>query len=381
MRVTPPVAAPRRILLVADCVGGVWQYSLELAAGLAAYGVETVLAVAGPQPTSAQRTEAEAITGLRLQALGTALDWQASDERDLAPLRAQLVELAGKAEVDLVHLNGAALGDLPVAQPVVATQHSCLASWWQAMRPGQQLPPTWRWHRARMAAGLSAAAAVIVPSAAFAEQLREAYGPHIAPDVVHNGRALRPRHGSLRRQAVVLTAGRLWDEAKNVRTLDAAAAGSRWPVLAAGPTRGPNGQEVPLGHVIALGALDGAALEDRMRRAPMFVSLAIYEPFGLAVLEAALAGCALVLSDTATFRELWQGEAVFVPAHDPVAVSDAVNGLIAEPDLRLRLGSRAQSRAGAYSAQACVSGTLAVYRRVLEQAVSPPARQRLRAAG
>ena len=37
-----------------------------------------------------------------------------------------------------------------------------------------------------------------------------------------------------------------------------------------------------------------------------------FEPFGLAVLEAARAGCALVLSDIATFRELWDGAALFV---------------------------------------------------------------------
>jgi glycosyltransferase involved in cell wall biosynthesis len=381
MPVTPPLATPRCILLVADCIGGVWQYSLELAAGLAAHGVETVLAVAGPRPNAAQRAEAEGIPGLRLQLLEADLDWRASDERDLTPLRAQLVGLASEAEVDLIHLNGAALGDLPVAQPVVATQHSCLATWWQATRPGQALPQTWRWHRARMAAGLAAAAAVIVPSAAFADQLRQAYGPRIALDVVHNGRALRPRHVSPRRQAAVLIAGRLWDEAKNVRTLDAAAAGICWPVLAAGPTRGPNGQEVRLEHLVALGTLDGAALEDRLWRAPVFASLAVYEPFGLAVLEAALAGCALVLSDTATFRELWHDAALFVPADDPGAARDAINRLIVERDLRLRLGAGAQSRAGAYSSETCVCATLAVYRRVLEQAISRPVRQRVRAAG
>ena len=50
---SPPPAAPRRILLVADCVGGVWQYSLELAAGLVREGVKVVLAVPGPAPNAA----------------------------------------------------------------------------------------------------------------------------------------------------------------------------------------------------------------------------------------------------------------------------------------------------------------------------------------
>lgn len=377
---SPPPATPRRILLVADCVGGVWQYSLELAAGLARHRIEVVLAVPGPAPTAAQRAEAEAVAGLRLQLLEAKLDWMAGGERELAPLRAQLAMLAAEAGVDLVHLNGAALGDLPVAQPVVATQHSCLTTWWQAMRPGEPLPQPWHWHRARMAAGLEAAAAVVVPSAAFADQVRRAYGAEIALDVVHNGRTLRPRRTAPGRQAMVLSVGRLWDEAKNLRTLDAAAAGIGWPVLAAGPTRGPDGQEALLEHVTALGQLDRAALEDRLRRAAIFASLAAYEPFGLAVLEAALAGCALVLSDIATFREIWQDAALFVPPEDPVAARDAVNRLIAERDLRLDLGARAQRRAGAYSPEASVQGTLAVYRRVLGQAAQSP-EQHLRATG
>jgi glycosyltransferase involved in cell wall biosynthesis len=379
--VTPPPHTPRRILLLADCVGGVWQYSLELAAGLAAHKIEVVLAVAGPQPTPAQRAAAEAIPGLRLQPLAAALDWQAPNARDLSPLRAQLIALAGDAGVDLIHLNGAALGDLPIAQPVVATQHSCLATWWQAMRPGEALPESWRWHRARTAAGLAAAAAVIVPSAAFADRLRRVYGSQIALDVVHNGRTLRAPRVAPRRQMVVLTAGRLWDEGKNLHTLDAAAAGIRWPVLAAGPTRGPDGQEIRLKHVVALGTLDGATLDDRLWRAPVFASLAIYEPFGLAVLEAALSGCALVLSDTATFRELWDDAALFVPPNDPSAARDAVNGLIAEPELRLRLGARARARAGAYTQEACVRGTLAVYQRGLGQTSSTLLAPSLRVAG
>jgi glycosyltransferase involved in cell wall biosynthesis len=379
--VSPPPDTPRRILLVADCVGGVWQYSLELSAGLAAHGVEVVLAVAGPAPPSAQWAEAEAIPGLKLHLLNAKLDWQARSEHELAPLRSQLARLAGDAVVDLVHLNGAALGDLPIAQPVIASQHSCLASWWQAMRPGEELPQSWRWHRVRTAAGLAAAAAVIVPSAAFADQLRRTYDSQLTLDVVHNGRTIRGCHVAARTAKVVLTAGRLWDEAKNLRTLDAAAAGIHWPVLAAGPTRGPDGQKTLLEHVVALGSLDAVTLEDRLRRAPVFASLAIYEPFGLAVLEAALAGCALVLSDIATFRELWHDAALFVPADHPFAAREAANRLIDDRDLRLRLGARAQARAGAYTQEACVSGTLAVYRRVLGQTSSTPLAPPLRAAG
>ena len=54
-------------------------------------------------------------------------------------------------------------------------------------------------------------------------------------------------------EPIVFAAGRWWDEGKNARTLDAAAAQSRWPVVMAGAVSGPNGQNVRLdmrGHSV-----------------------------------------------------------------------------------------------------------------------------------
>ena len=53
-----PGLSPRRVLLTADAVGGVWRYALELAAGFAERGIETVIAVLGPVPNEVQREEA-----------------------------------------------------------------------------------------------------------------------------------------------------------------------------------------------------------------------------------------------------------------------------------------------------------------------------------
>ena len=70
--------SPRRILMTADAVGGVWTYAVGLAAGLAERGVETVLAVLGPQPGTEQRAAAASVPGLVLQSLPLPLDWLAS---------------------------------------------------------------------------------------------------------------------------------------------------------------------------------------------------------------------------------------------------------------------------------------------------------------
>ena len=107
------------------------------------------------------------------------------------------------------------------------------------------------------------------------------------------------------RERAVLTAGRLWDEAKGAALLDAAAAGLDAPVRAAGPVRGPNGAAVVLPHLTLLGTLDPAGMAREYARASVFASMARYEPFGLSVLEAAQAGMRLVLLDTPVFRELW----------------------------------------------------------------------------
>ena len=203
--------------------------------------------------------------------------------------------------------------------------------------------------------GLKAADAVISPTAAHAAALDRVYGP-IDAQVVHNGGGAVP--GRATRERAVLTAGRLWDEGKGVAALDRVAAGLGVPVRAAGPVRGPNGAAAEFHDLALLGLLGTDALADQYAAASVFASLARYEPFGLSVLEAAQAGCALVLSDIPTFRELWDGAAVFVPpGADPApALRHALNA----PSL----GDAARERSRQYGANAMVDGTLAVHRRV-----------------
>ena len=128
----------------------------------------------------------------------------------------------------------------------------------------------------------------------------------------------------------MLTAGRLWDDGKGAALLDRIAPRLSAPIRAAGPTSGP-GTQAHLPHLALLGALDEPALAAAYAAATVFASPAHYEPFGLAVLEAAQAGMALVLSDIPTFRELWDGVATFVPANDEASWLDALEGALDDP--------------------------------------------------
>jgi glycosyltransferase involved in cell wall biosynthesis len=163
----------------------------------------------------------------------------------------------------------------------------------------------------------------------------------------------------------VFTAGRLWDEGKNLASIDRAAARLSIPVLAAGPLQGPNDARVEARHVAALGRLSDADVARYLSARPIFLSAARYEPFGLAVLEAAQTGCALVLSDIPTFRELWDGAAVFVPPDDDRGMAAAIERLAGDANERNRMGEVARSKAADYSVEAMSAGVLSAYRSVL----------------
>ena len=362
MRRAVPRRVTMRLFMTVDSVGGVWTYALDLARGLLAHRVTTTLAVCGPSPPRTESQAAATIPGLTLLDTGLPLDWLAASETEVAKSAASLASLAREANADVVQLNGpslAAFGDFCV--PVVGVCHSCLASWWRDVRGGP-LPEDLRWRTQLLRRGHEACAALVAPSASFAAATRDIYGR--MPAVIHNGRATA-RGQQDARGHFAMTAGRLWDDGKNVAMLDAAAALVDFPVLAAGPLSGPGGAAAVLRHIRPLGRLDSAKLRRWMSRAPVFVSLALYEPFGLAVLEAAQAGCALVLADIDTFRELWDGVAIFVPADVPQAAAAALQRLVEDPTEAALLGKAARLHAARYDLATTAASMHALYARVL----------------
>jgi glycosyltransferase involved in cell wall biosynthesis len=358
-----------RLLLVTDAVGGVWVYSLELARALEPLGIETVLAVMGPSPTPAQLEEA---AGIRLIDTGLPLEWLDSSPGEIRRAGNAIAAIASREGADIVQTSSAALlADADFAQPTVAVQHSCVASWWAAVRGGA-LPREFQWRHELVECGLRRATNIVAPSITFAAETARTYDLTLPVNAVHNGRrAVGSRQ--IPQGEFVFTAGRLWDEGKNVSTLDRAAARLDIPFQAAGPSFGPNGSAINLEHVQALGTLSATRLAGVLAARPVYTSAALYEPFGLSVLEAAQAGCALLLSDIATHREMWGGVAIFVPARDDAAFADAIHDLLADPDERQQLGQLARARASLYTPERMARGMADVYARIAAPALQPEA--------
>jgi glycosyltransferase involved in cell wall biosynthesis len=182
------------------------------------------------------------------------------------------------------------------------------------------------------------------------------------------------RHRPLPKDAVILSAGRLWDDAKNTRQLERIGGRVDWSIAIAGEARHPgdlkasHAAQAMTGGVTWLGLLPPAALAERMATAAIYAAPARYEPFGLAILEAAASGCALVLGDIPSLRENWDGAAIFVAPDDDDELVRALNGLIASPDLRRTFADRALARSRGFA----IERTADRYRRLYRTLVAAP---------
>lgn len=365
------MTGPRKVLMTVDAVGGVWRYAMDLAAGLRLRGTEFVFVGLGPEPTPGQAAEAKR-TG-KLTWLREPLDWMAQEESELGGVAPALREIALREQADCLHLNlpSQAVG-LNLPFPVVSVSHSCVATWFRAVK-GCDCPPGWIWQKRLNQEGFGQSDAMVAPSRSHAAALEECYGeiPHLS--VVYNASAQSRQEGEAK-QPFVLAAGRWWDEGKNGAVLDKAAEHLPWPVRMAGSPRGPNGQALTLAHGLSLGNLSSDAVAAQMTEAAIFCSPSLFEPFGLAALEAAQAGCALVLADIPTYRELWEDTALFADPRSPQSFAEALGRLVTDETLRLQLAETARCRAVRFSVAAQAEAMARVY-----AAVGP--RESKRAAG
>lgn len=332
-----------RILMTADAVGGVWAYTLELSRALRELGIQVDIALMGPSPSPGQREACAKLDNCFVYEKKCRLEWMDEPWDDVDAAGTWLLDLESRLRPDVVHLNGFAHGALPWKAPVLIVGHSCVFSWYKAVK-GYIPYQKYSVYRDAVTHGLRSGKAVTAPSAAMLDALKTHYGPFSAAAPVYNGRDASDWIPRLKKP-LILSAGRLWDEAKNITALSRIARQIPWPVFAAGDTRGPDGEHRRPDGITCLGRLAPEILCQWMGHASLYVLPARYEPFGLSVLEAALAGCALVLGDIPSLRELWNGAAFFVPPEDSSALLEAITVLIDDRSLREELAAKARQRA------------------------------------
>jgi glycosyltransferase involved in cell wall biosynthesis len=130
---------------------------------------------------------------------------------------------------------------------------------------------------------------------------------------------------------------------------------------------------VLLGDGTDAGRVSQSEVASYLARAWIFASPARYEPFGLAALEAGLAGCALVLGDIPSLREVWRDAAVFVSPADDTALAEAIRALERDDALRRELAGRARGRAAELTPERMAQAYVSLYERVERRVTTPQA--------
>ncbi len=341
--------------MTTDAVGGVWQFSLALARGLAEQEGCRVMLVCVGEPTAASLADELPRQGVEVETLPFRLEWMPDSADDVSRSIDEVGRLVESWQADLVHSNQFCFGLLPGSVPRVVVAHSDLLGWlrwhrderWPRESPGgeMEMPSDLRAYRKLVAEGLAGASALVCPSNFMAGSLQEIYGR--PSRVIYNG--LWPQfYRSRPKQRVALVAGRLWDEAKGAATAVEAVRGLPIELRLLGPVAGPSGEATylpPAPNARYLGSRSWADTREAMSSARFYLATSSYEPFGLAALEAALSGCTLIASDTAAYREIWGEAAVYFQPKDVGALRLRLQELLERPDWAQRLGDAARARA------------------------------------
>ena len=353
----------RRILLTTDVVGGVWDFCVVLARELRPHGYVALLALGTPTP--AQRQTA-ADVGAELVSLPLKLEWMQDSEADVRHTREVVRDVVRELRADIVHANQFAAACAEVDLPVILTLHSDVLSWRRALYGTTHVPAEWQPYAGLVREALNRADAVVAVSDFLGREVAQLYATHRSVEVIHNGWPQQPPPRA-RCERITLTAGRIWDAAKNVALAAEAAQGwNPGEVYLAGETTHPDGgrADVPA-PLQALGFLERQQIDGWLRRSAVYLSTARYDPFGLLPLQAALSGCALLLSDIPSYREVWDGAACFFRSNDATDLRRQWRTLLDDPQRLEKLQHDAYRRASThYTAEMMARAYRGLYARV-----------------
>ena len=337
------------VLITADTVGGVWTYTRELTCGLVARGHRVTLVSFGRIPAPGQAFWVHR-NNLDYRPTAFPLEWMEDAQDGIARSIEYLTGIIEETRPDILHFSQFCYGALPQSLPKVVVAHSDVVSWWNAVHGDEPARSAWlEWYRDIVSRGLSGADAVVAPSRWMLDTLRGFYELPLRCSVIYNGRSEGLFRASDAKSDCVLSVGRIWDEAKQIRLL--LERRHNVPVKIAGAIHHP-GRDGSDGWKLQLPGdfrFCGEQGEDQMRElyadSATYVATSRYEPFGLAPVEAALSRCALIVNDIPVFHELWGDTAFYFDRNDADSLARAIRLLSEFSSLRQLLGDLAYERA------------------------------------
>jgi glycogen synthase len=357
-----------RVLLTTDTVGGVWTFTKELTEQYLKMGHSVALMSFGRLPSHEQQSwcvqmRAEHGDSFFHDGSDAPLEWMQNNATAYEQGTSSIIKLAKKFSPDIVHSNQFCFGRLPLGLPTLVTAHSDVLSWADACKPNGLEPSPWlHCYMNIVQQGLESADLVTAPTAWMRQELCRHFYVPCRIDVILNGISLAPASDKHSDAPRAVSVGRIWDEAKGLSTLTQIA--SPMPILIAGEDSfGDASQELMQSNVKFLGRLTQEQLVVLFRQSHVYLATSLYEPFGLAPLEAALCGCAIIARDLPSFREVWADAAAYFT--DTTSLERLLNILAKDGKALQLMQTAAMSRAKQFTAARMAEQYLNSYKNLL----------------
>lgn len=353
-----------KILMTTDNIGGVWTYAIELAKGLKKCGDEVFLAVIGNSLTQNQKME---LQGIPHSSFSAKQEWMENPWDDVQKAGKWLLQLKQKVKPDVMHFNSYALAALNWQVPIIVTLHSCVLTWWEAVK-NEHAPANWQLYRQNISKGIKNADVVVAPSNAMLNAAEKYYGPFLNKKRIYNGRNATNFHAA-EKEKFIFSMGRIWDEAKNVKLITEAASKINYPVFIAGKYQAGELTD-PVSNVYMLGQLNGEQIADWLSFAAIYLLPAKYEPFGYTFVEAAFSGCALIGGNIGSLREIWNDAMLYADTTNAGKLAEQVNRLMEDEEKLQIMQSRASRHANQfYTTEKMVMKYSMLYKKLVNEKV------------
>lgn len=223
-----------------------------------------------------------------------------------------------------------------------------------------------RWHQAMIGRAARRARALVVPTQAVADDLRQRVPLRVPVHVAGHGVAealtrAPGEPGVELPERYVLAVGTL-EPRKGIDVLLVAMASVDVPLVLVGQRGWGDVDPARAGvDVRVLGRLADEQLAEVLRRATVLAAPSRAEGFGLPVLEAMATGVPVVHSDAPALVEVAGGAGLTVPRGDPGALAAALREVLSSPEKAAALGKAGFARAREFSWEASAAAVWAIH--------------------
>ena len=328
-----------KVLMTTDNIGGVWTFSTDLARGLRKLGAEVILAVIGEPLTESQK---ELLIDIQYQHYVAPQEWMENPWEEVYAAGQWLYWIKQIENPDIIHFNSYTLACINWQVPVAVTIHSCVLSWWEAVK-NEQAPISWDMYRWHIKTGIQSADFITAPTKSMLNVAEKFYGPFRSQRVIYNGRdrdLFQPRQ----KKKFIFSMGRLWDEAKNIKLLVEAAKFINYQVFIAGEFEEKSLNNLP-SNVTLLGKLTQHEIAQWLSEAWIYALPAKYEPFGYSFVEAAFSGCTLIGGDIPSLHEVWNEAMIYTQTNNAAQLAGLINQLMDNETYLSEMGKQAYNHA------------------------------------